>query len=305
MTWLSLALIAFIVSLGITFIFSGNSKRWPLMRFLALLAFEVGGVLVATLALVTLAYLGTAPSMTSTNPTGVDIRAVLHASQNTLLLVAAALIWSTLTGLGGAFWFTLARRRSGATRLAAGVLWVIPTFLLAIAVQEVQAEVYNVTGLAISGGYSQVSTGQVFWGAIVLGVRPAAYVFRQARIALAEAGAQEYVRAARAKGLPWGAVARRHVLRPTLPVLAVAWLVSLRLMIGSLPLVEYFFSYPGLGNRFLASIGLGGALNADEAIAAVAILAGAFLIVEAAINVFQQALDPRLRETRLGAETVS
>lgn len=305
MAWLSLALVAFIVSLAVTLVSSGNPRLWGRLRIVAVVALEIGGILVATLALITLAYLSKAPSMTSSSVTTINVPALLRAAASTSLLVAAATLWGTSTGLGAAYHFTASRHRSAWIGPLAALLWVFPTFLLAVGVQEVQAQIFNLTGRSVSGGYAAVTPAQVFWAAVVLGIRPAAYVFRQARLALADAGAEDYVRVANAKGLPWRVVARRHILRPSLPILAVAWLISFRLMIGSLPLVEYFFAYPGLGNLFLASVGLGGPFDADQAIASVAILASVFLVLEAAVNLFQQALDPRLRETRAGAEVVA
>lgn len=305
MAWLSLALIALNISLGTTLLFSGNQKLWHRMRIVAVLAFELGAIVTATLILVTLAYLASAPSMASSRLTDINLAGLEHAAGNTSLLVVTSTLWGTMTGLGGAFFFTASRRRSGWIGSLAALLWVLPTFVLAVAVQEVQAQIFNLTGLRLSGGYAVVSPGQVFWAAVVLGIRPAAYVFRQSRVVLAEIGAEEWVRTASAKGLPWRFVTIRHILRPSLPLLAISWLISFRFMVGSLPLVEYFFAYPGLGNLFLASVGLRGPFNADQAIAAVAILAGAFLVLDAAVNVFQQLLDPRLRETRLAAEVAS
>jgi peptide/nickel transport system permease protein len=234
------------------------------------------------------------------------VSTVLPAAANTLLLVCVGSAWGTLTGLGVAFLFTLTRRRSTAATPIAALIWVLPTFLLAIGVQELQAEIYNFTALNVSGGYAQVSPGQVFWAAIVLGIRPGAYVFRQARVALTEEAGQDFVRTAKAKGLPWRDISFRHIFTPALPILITAWLISFRLMIGSLPLVEFFFAYPGLGNLFLASFGLGSqGVNPDQAIAAVAIATALFFILEAAANVFQQVVDPRLREARAGVEATS
>ena len=306
MTWLNLALIAIVASLSLVLLFSGRPTIWPRIRFLAILCFEVGGVLLLALLLVTLAYLATSPGMTG--PSGPPIvSTVLHAAANTLLLVVVASAWGTLTGLGGAFWFTLNRRRSAAVAPVAALIWVLPTFLLAIGVQELQAQIYNFTTLNVTGGYAQVSPEQVFWAALVLGIRPGAYVFRQARVALAEEAGQDFVRTARAKGLPWRDVARRHIFKPTLPILITAWLISFRLMIGSLPLVEFFFAYPGLGNLFLQSFGIGSSqdINPDEAIAAVAIATALFFVLAAAANVFQQVVDPRLREARADPEAAS
>jgi ABC-type dipeptide/oligopeptide/nickel transport system permease component len=125
-------------------------------------------------------------------------------------------------------------------------------------------------------------------------------------VALIEEAGQDFVRTAKAKGLRWRDVSFRHIFTPALPILITAWLISFRLMIGSLPLVEFFFAYPGLGNLFLTSFGLGSqGVNPDQAIAAVAIATALFFILEAAANVFQQVVDPRLREARASVEATS
>lgn len=304
MTWLNLALVAIIASLSLVLLFSGRPRIWARLRFLAFLCFEVGGVLVLALVLVTLAYLATAPGSVEVSSQPIA-STVLHAAGNTLLLVCVASAWGTLTGLGGAFWFTLSKRRSAAIAPIAALIWVLPTFLLAIGVQELQAQIYNFTELNVTGGYAEVNPVEIFWAAVVLGIRPGAYVFRQARVALAEQSHQDYVRTANAKGLRWRDVAGRHIFKPALPILITAWLISFRLMIGSLPLVEFFFAYPGLGNLFLTSFGLGSSpgINPDQAIAAVAIATALFFVLEAAANLFQQLVDPRLREARADPET--
>ena len=63
-----------------------------------------------------------------------------------------------------------------------------------------------------------------------------------------------YVRFARAKGLPEGTVVRRHALRnallPTITVLAI----DVGFLIGGIVVVETVFSYPGLGRLLLFAI---------------------------------------------------
>jgi ABC-type dipeptide/oligopeptide/nickel transport system permease component len=307
MSWLSLSLLALIVSLGLFVIFAGRPRLWFRLRFLSVFGFQLSGVLLATLALVTLAQLATAPGVV--NPRHGSIAGLLvPAFVNSLLLMISAALWGSAAGLGAAFWFTYVRRRTGIVAPLAALLWVVPTFLLAIAVQEFQGFVYGATSLAISGGYARVNPLVVFWAAVVLGIRPAAYVFRRSRVVLEESAGFDYVRTANAKGLSWWEVATRHILRPALPIVISAWLISFRLMVGSLPLVEFFFGYPGLGNLFLSSFGLGSSsgtgaatgMDADLAIAAVASLAGLFLVLESASQLMQQQLDPRLREVRVG-----
>lgn len=264
-----------------------------------MLGFQVSGVLAATVVLVTLAQLATAPGQ-STPPVDA-VRTISNAGRNSLWLMGASTLFGTFAGLGAAFALVWIRRRIPALAILAAVLWVIPTFLLAVAVQELQAQIYNATSLAVSGGYGRVSVGQVLWAALVLGVRPAAYVFRRGQTILEEGTRPLYVRAASAKGLGWHDVAWRHVLRPTLPLTITAWLISFRLMVGSLPLVEYFFGYPGLGRLFVSNL----PGNPDLAIAAVATLAGIFLLLEALAAMAQQSIDPRLRDVRRGEAAVA
>jgi len=168
-----------------------------------------------------------------------------------------ATLWGSAAGLGLAFLLAARRSRRLVLVLAlATLLWVIPTFLVAVVIQEVQAQIYNVTGQPVSGGFGVVNGFQVFWAAVVLGVRPAAYVFRQARVSLDLELMSDHVRTARAKGLEWPSVLARHVVRPAAATLLSAWMSSFRLMIGSLPLVEFFFGYPGLGEMLILALGL-------------------------------------------------
>jgi hypothetical protein len=61
MAWLSYSLIAFAVSLALVLAFSGRERVWRRVRFLAVFGFEIGGIILATFVLVTLAQLATAP----------------------------------------------------------------------------------------------------------------------------------------------------------------------------------------------------------------------------------------------------
>jgi ABC-type dipeptide/oligopeptide/nickel transport system permease component len=143
----------------------------------------------------------------------------------------------------------------------------------------------------------------VFWAAVVLGVRPAAYLFRHSEQLLDLEVALDYVRTARAKGLPWRKVVTRHVVRGALPSILSAWMNSFRLMIGSLPLVEYFFGYPGLGRVLVLSMGVGPGLGAqvrgDLAVGLVVTMALILVVVEAIIGFTQRRVDPRLSESAL------
>src|SRR5439155_1354972 len=111
---------------------------------------------------------------------------------------------ATAVGVGGAlFVVSLRRRQWEAATAAAALLWVAPTFLLAILVQELQAFIYGHSGLVVAAGFGDISPQQVFWAAIVLGLRPAAYLYRHTRDKLEGELREDYPRTAMAKGLSW------------------------------------------------------------------------------------------------------
>ena len=183
---------------------------------------------------------------------------------------------------------------------------MIPTFLLAILVQEFQAQLYGKTGLIIAAGYGEVNGVQVFWASLVLGIRPATYLYRHGRAVLERESGEDYVRTAEAKGLEWREVVRHHLLRAGGGGLVATWTNSFRLMIGSLPLVEYFFGYPGLGRILVQSIGITYGVRpvvfrGDLAIGLVVTLALILILVEAMAGALQRWLDPRVRDLRSAA----
>jgi len=90
--------------------------------------------------------------------------------------------------------------------------------------------------------------------AFALGAAQAAVVMRQVRAALIEVLQQEYVLAARAKGLRERVVVMRHALKNALiPVVTVIGLQTGRLFGGSV-IIETIFAMPGLGRLAADSI---------------------------------------------------
>ena len=90
--------------------------------------------------------------------------------------------------------------------------------------------------------------------AVTLGMRSVAVLARMTRGAMREALASDYVRTARAKGLPETSVILRHGLRTALiPVITVLALDTGNYLTGSL-LTESIFAWPGLGRYLLTAI---------------------------------------------------
>src|SRR5260221_3746668 len=273
------------------------------------LALQAGGVVVASWGLFQAAHRlvrtqgGAIPNLFY-QPLG---QVLWEGALRSLTLIGFAMAGATVVGLGAAIAVvSLRQRRLVGVDLAAAVLLVIPTFLLAILVQELQAIVYGKSGLIVAAGYGEVNAVQVFWASLVLGIRPATYLYRHARSVLERETGEDYVRTAEAKGLEWSGVVRHHLLRAGGSALVATWSNSFRLMLGSLPLVEYFFGYPGMGRILVQSIGIHYDVRpvvyrGDIAIGLVVILALILILVESAAGGLQPLIDPRLRTLRVAA----
>ncbi|MBN2450357.1 MAG: ABC transporter permease [Lentisphaeria bacterium] len=135
--------------------------------------------------------------------------------------------------------------------------------------------------------------------ALTLGLYYAAYVARLARAGMLEVLSQEFIRTARAKGLPEWLVVVRHGLRGGLvPVVTFLGPACAGLITGSFA-VEKIFFIPGLGQDFVAA-----AFNRDYTLVLGTVMFYAILIValNLVVDVLHQLLDPRSRDAA-SAET--
>lgn len=306
MLWPNLGLGCLILALLLTLLLSGRARAWAYGQVVAGLALQLAGVTAVTWLLVRAIPAAAAGGPTSAPSlpvpaTAADLLAEIGPpALNSLELLALSLAWGVSAGSMAAFLIIASRRRRLALPLAStALIWAVPTFLIAVAVQWLQARAYAVTGVPVAGVYGAAGPLNILWAAAVLGLRPAVYGFRQSHLALEQEEGQLYVRAAIARGLPWRVVVRRHVLRPAAATIVGGWLSSLRLMVGVLPLVEFFFGYPGLGRELILALGLTYAgdrapVVADLAIGLVVTLALLLLAVESAGRMLRLRLDPRL-----------
>jgi ABC-type dipeptide/oligopeptide/nickel transport system permease component len=103
-----------------------------------------------------------------------------------------------------------------------------------------------------------ISTGQglrsLALPAVNLGIIMAAYVTRVTRSSMLEVLGEDYIRTARAKGVPTRAVIWRHAFRNGLiPVVTVVGLY-LGILIGNSVLTEIVFNRPGLGKLIVSAL---------------------------------------------------
>jgi ABC-type dipeptide/oligopeptide/nickel transport system permease component len=129
--------------------------------------------------------------------------------------------------------------------------------------------------------------------AITLGGALAAILKRMVRTAMLEELGQDYIRTARAKGLPERTVVYKHALRNAMiPVLTVVGLQFGALLAGAI-VTETIFSWPGIGRLTVQAIG-----NRDYYLVEGCILAIGLTYV--AVNFFTDllysAVNPRIRQ---------
>jgi ABC-type dipeptide/oligopeptide/nickel transport system permease component len=130
--------------------------------------------------------------------------------------------------------------------------------------------------------------------ALVLAAYNIGLLTRYARSAVLEEIGNDYVRAARAKGLPERLVLVRHVLRAALPsIVTVIGLVFANVLTGTV-LVETIFAWPGIGQYAYRS-----AVTLDlPAIMGVSLfVAFVYVTVNFVVDVLYGVIDPRIRTT--------
>ena len=128
--------------------------------------------------------------------------------------------------------------------------------------------------------------------ALVLAIYTVGMLTRFTRASMLEIMGNDYVRAARLKGLPERVVILRHVLRPALvSIITVAGIAFGSLLSGTV-LVENIFSWPGVGQYAYRS-----AVNLDlPAIMGVSLfVALVYIVVNLVVDLLYGVIDPRIR----------
>ena len=127
---------------------------------------------------------------------------------------------------------------------------------------------------------------------VVLATIPLAVIARQTRSAMLEVLGEDYVRTARAKGLPPRRVIGLHALRNALiPVVTTIGLQVGVLMAGAI-LTETIFSWPGIGKWMVDSV-----FRRDYAVVqgGLLLIAGIIMVVNLIVDVLYGLINPRIR----------
>ena len=147
------------------------------------------------------------------------------------------------------------------------------------------------TGWLPAGGWDW-SVASMVLPVVTLSLPVTAYIARLTRGSMIEVLHSNFIRTARAKGLPESVVIRRHALKPAiLPVISFMGPAIAGLISGSV-VIERIFSIPGLGSYFVA-----GALNRDYTLVmGVVIFYGVLIIVlNFIVDLLYAWLNPKVR----------
>ncbi|WP_342796841.1 ABC transporter permease [Domibacillus sp. 8LH] len=89
---------------------------------------------------------------------------------------------------------------------------------------------------------------------VTLGLAISSVYVRLLRSSLLDSISQEFIRAARARGLSEGRIFFVHALRHSLPPVITVFGVSLGSLIGGVVVIEVLFAYPGVGKMVVDAI---------------------------------------------------
>jgi oligopeptide transport system permease protein len=209
---------------------------------------------------------------------------------NSVQLAALALAWALVLGipLGVIAAFRHGSALDGAIRLLSGAGLALPAFFVATLL------IYFFSlklGLFPTNGWTEGWRYKVL-PSFTLGLLPLAVCVRLVRGATLEAMQEEYVVAARARGLRNRRVLWIHVLRNSLlPVLTVIGPMIGYLVTGSF-VIELLFSVPGISRYYVASML---ARDYTVVLGITVLLALLIIVANLIVDIAQAYLDPRVR----------
>ena len=154
-------------------------------------------------------------------------------------------------------------------------------------------------GVLPTHGWDGFFSTSIILPALVLGIPGVAIVTRLTRASTLDVIGQDYIRTARAKGLPERLVRLRHILRNSLiPVVTTLGFSLAGLASGSF-IVELYFGIPGVGLLTIESL-----FSRDYPIIMAVTLLGTtlFVLANLIVDLIYPVLDPRIR---LGGDYVA
>lgn len=216
-------------------------------------------------------------------------------------LLLGLMSFAFVVGIGIPFGVVAAVKRDSpwdaANLVSSTLLAAVPHFVLAFLILLVFAVGLGWVDVRLGRGFgdSLASLPRGILPAIALGAPSMAILTRITRSTMLEVLEEDFVRTARAKGLPEHTVVLRHALRNALvPVLTVMGPIFAALVTGSI-VIESIFGLPGVGAAFIDSVRQRdyGMIMGTTLLYAVVIMAANLVV-----DLLYPVVDPRLAGSR-------
>lgn len=239
----------------------------------------------------------------ASNVPAIDL--ILERMPATFELALCAMAIAIVLGLPLGLWAGLKPESASAKAIMAGSIlgFSLPTFwvgLMLIMVFSVwlgwlpptgRGETVSVLGIDVSF-LTWDGLRHLFMPALNLALFELALLIRLTRAGTREAMVQDYVRFARAKGVPERRILGTHVLKNILiPVVTVAGL-ELGSLIAFAIVTETIFAWPGMGKLLIDSINV---LDRPVIVTYLLVIVALFVVINLVVDLLYTALDPRVR----------
>ncbi|WP_419997593.1 ABC transporter permease [Streptomyces boninensis] len=208
----------------------------------------------------------------------------------TLKLAAVAWIFELVAGVALGVWAGLRRGKFADRAILGGTTLIIavPTFVVAYTAQllfGLKWDIFPVAGNQ-DGFVSYILPG------IVIGSFSLAFVARLVRTSIAENMRADYIRTARAKGLPKHRVVIRHLLRNSLIPVVTYLGVDLGSLMAGTVVTEAVFNLPGIGQGIFQAVQN---QQGTLVVGVTTILVLIYLFANLIVDLLYGVLDPRIR----------
>lgn len=174
------------------------------------------------------------------------------------------------------------------------LLWAIPAYVAGPLLMVLLILV--LPDASIPYGWGGLFDARIILPLLVLSFQPIALIVRQTRAAVIEVLSEDFVRTARAKGVPRLQLVAKHILRPVLtPVVTQLGLIMITIINGAI-FVELVFGLPGLGRLTVKAL-----TDSDFPVVLAITLIGSFLVMisNLLVDLIYPLLDPRAADAQV------
>jgi oligopeptide transport system permease protein len=165
----------------------------------------------------------------------------------------------------------------------------VPTFVTGLLLQLLLGYKWDIIDPSVS---TDARLDELIVPGLVLASVSLAYVTRLTRTSIAENSRADYVRTAKAKGLPRSRVIRKHLLRNSLIPVVTFIGTDIGALMGGAIVTERIFNIHGVGYQLFQGILR---QNTQTVVGFVSVLVIVFLVANLLVDLLYAVLDPRIR----------